>query len=60
MKEILEKLSASFERLQGLKIQPTVTNMESLLQSLYDIREAYDKIKEMEVKEDERQIPEDG
>lgn len=43
-----EKLEACFMRLQGLEIKPTVTNMEALLQSLYDIRDVYGKLKEME------------
>ena len=60
MDDILEKLNSAFERLQALQIKPTVTNMESLLQSLYDIRDAYNKIKEMEVKADERTIYENG
>ena len=60
MDDILEKLNSAFERLQGLQIKPTVTNMESLLQSLYDIRDAYNKIKGMEVKADERTISENG
>lgn len=60
MQEIMEKLNAAFERLQGLQIQPTVTNMESLLQSLYDIRDAYNKIKGMEVTDEQRQISENG
>ena len=45
---MLEKLEACYERLQGLDIKSTVTNMEKLLQSLYDIREAYQELKEGE------------
>ena len=45
---MLEKLEACYERLQGLAIVPTVTNMEKLLQSLYDIREVYQTLKEGE------------
>ena len=37
-----EKLEACFERLQALDIKPTLTNMELLLQTLYDLREIYD------------------
>ena len=48
MGEATEKLEAAFARLQSLEITPTVTNMEKLLQSLYDIRKAYEIIKEDE------------
>lgn len=48
MEEELNKLERAFERLQQLQIVPTVTNMESLLQSLYEIREVYNKLKEGE------------
>lgn len=36
-----EKLMACFERLQRLDIQPTLSNMEVLVQTLYDLREIY-------------------
>lgn len=45
---MLEKLEQCFERLQGLDILPTVSNMEKLLKSLYDIREIYNELKEGE------------
>jgi len=45
---MLEKLEACYERLQGLDIRPTVSNMEKLLQSLYDIREVYQELERME------------
>lgn len=43
-----EKIANCFERLQSLEIQPTVSNMEKLLQTLYDLRDIY---KQMEVDE---------
>ena len=45
---MLKKLEESFERLQTLEIKPTVDNMEKLLQTLYDLREVYQKLKEGE------------
>ena len=44
-----EKLEAVFDRLQTLDIKPTQHNMETLLQSLYDLREVYNTL----VKEEE-------
>ena len=41
---MIEKLNAAYERLQGLSITPTVSNMERLLQSLYDIRDVYNEL----------------
>ena len=41
-----EKLEAVYKRLQTLNILPTKENMEKLLQSLYDIREVYNKLME--------------
>ena len=43
-----EKLEACFDRLQTLNIQPTQSNMEKLLQTLYDLKEVYEKLKEGE------------
>jgi hypothetical protein len=40
-----EKLEACFRRLQELDIKPTVTNMERLLQCLYDLRDIYNELK---------------
>ena len=42
-----EKLNAAFQRLQTLGIQPTLENLQKLLQSLYDIREVYDELMKM-------------
>ena len=39
-----EKIAACFERLQGLDIQPTLPNMEKLVQTLYDLRDVYEKL----------------
>jgi len=36
-----EKLEACFERLQSLDILPTLSNMEKLTQTLYDLRDIY-------------------
>lgn len=46
-----EKLEAAYNRLQTLEIMPTVGNMETLLQSLYDIREVYQQLIKMEDKD---------
>lgn len=50
MKEILEKLEACFDRLQNLQIKPTLSNMEILVQTEYDLRDVYEKLKESEGK----------
>lgn len=39
-----EKIEACFERLQSLDIAPTLSNMEKLLKSLYDLREVYQEL----------------
>jgi len=36
-----EKLSAIYDRLQDLDLKPTKHNMETLLQTLYDLQEIY-------------------
>ena len=54
MKEVLEKLNACFERLQTLDINPTLNNMEKLVQTLYDLRDVYNEI-EQKGNEDGRQ-----
>ena len=41
-----EKLEACFNRLQELDIKPTLVNMELLVQTLYDLREIYNELKE--------------
>ena len=43
-----EKIEACFERLQGLDIKPTLTNMELLVQTLYDLREVYEQLEKEE------------
>lgn len=40
-------IGGCFERIQTLDIKPTVTNTESVLQTLYDLRDAYNKLKEV-------------
>lgn len=42
---MLDKLEACFDRLQRLDIVPTLSNMERLLQTLYDLRDVYNEIK---------------
>lgn len=51
MKELIE---SCFNRLQSLDIAPTQSNMEKLLQTLYDLKEVYKAICK-EVETDERQ-----
>lgn len=41
-----EKIEACFERLQNLDIKPTLSNMEILIQTLYDLRDVYNELKE--------------
>ena len=41
-----EKLEACFNRLQTLDIRPTLENMEKLIQTLYDLREIYNRLEE--------------
>ena len=45
---MLEKLERCFDRLQSLDVKPTVGNMEKLLQTLYDLRDVYNELKEGE------------
>lgn len=47
-----EKIKDCYERLQTLEITPTLANMEILLQTLYDLRSVYQKLKEMEATTD--------
>ena len=47
-----EKIEACFTRLQTLNIQPTKSNMEILLQTLYDLKEVYDEMGEENEKTD--------
>ena len=49
-----EKIEACFDRLQGLEIRPTVSNMETLLQTLYDLREVWQELNEKETDTDGR------
>ena len=43
-----EKLKDCFERLQRLDIDPTLANMEKLVQTLYDLRDVYQELERME------------
>lgn len=49
-----EKIEACFTRLQSLDITPTVSNMEKLLETMYDLREVFKELTEKEAKENER------
>ena len=40
-----EKIEACFERLQTLDIAPSLSNMEKLVQTLYELREVYQYLK---------------
>lgn len=51
-----EKLERVFDRLQSLDIKPTLHNMETLLQTLYDLREVYNELSK-EGDADGRQTP---
>ena len=46
MDEVLEILDLCYTRLQGLQIKATRDNMETLLQTLYDLRHINEKLKE--------------
>lgn len=48
MNENISKLATCFDRLQNLSIKPTRDNMEILLQTLYDLQEVYNALKEAE------------
>lgn len=43
-----EKIERCFERLQKLDIMPKLSNMELLVQTLYDLKDVYRELKEME------------
>ena len=49
-----DKIQACFDRLQGLEIRPTLANMETLLQTLYDLREVWQELNEKETDTDGR------
>lgn len=50
-----EKIEACFERLQSLEIQPTLSNMEKLVQTLYDLRDVYKQMEQEEERNADRQ-----
>lgn len=39
-----EKLDACYKRLQTLDITPTLSNMEKLVQTLYELRDIYNEL----------------
>lgn len=41
-----EKIEACFNRLQSLDIKSSLSNMEKLVQTLYDLREIYNELEE--------------
>jgi hypothetical protein len=45
MNEDFKKIERCFERLQRLEIKPTLENMETLLQTLYDLRDVYNDLR---------------
>lgn len=49
---MLEKLEVCFDLLQNLNIQPTLGNMEKLVQVLYNLREVYDGLRKENTDED--------
>lgn len=61
MKEKIEtcmgKAAACFESLQGLTIQATLGNMETMLQALYDLREIHGTLGEIGGEADGRHTP---
>ena len=60
MDEIINKLDEAYKRLQTLEIQPTQKNMEKLLQSLYDLKEAARMITEAKTDEQDRPAADPG
>lgn len=48
MDEKMAKIGKAYERLQTLDIMPTRKNMEILLQTLYDLKDVYNKMEEEE------------
>ena len=50
-----EKIKECFDRLQSLDIKPTLKNMETLLQTLYDLRNVYQQMEGSEQNADNGQ-----
>lgn len=48
MDEKRVKIGTAYERLQTLDIMPTRKNMEIMLQTLYDLKDVYNKMEEEE------------
>lgn len=57
---MLEKLSSCFDRLQTLEIKPTLSNMEKLTQTLYDLRDIYNEIKKGSADSDRAAVDSEG
>lgn len=49
-----DKIAQAFDRLQTIEIKPTLTNMEKLLQTLYDLRDVYNELNKEEGANGER------
>ena len=45
---VKEKISVCYKRLQTLDIAPTRANLETLLQTLYDLQEVFNELERME------------
>ena len=48
MESIKAKIKDCYERLQTIEVKATLHNLETTLQTLYDLRSAYGEIEEME------------
>lgn len=46
----MDTLEGCFNRLQDMSVQTTLKNMETLVQTLYDLREVYEKLQEIREK----------
>ena len=53
--EMCRKLESVYDRLQSMAFAPTVGNLETMLKSLYDIREVYQELNKKEGADDGRQ-----
>ena len=53
----MDKAAACFESLQGLTIQATLGNLETLVQTLYDLREIHETLGKIGGEADGRHTP---
>ena len=60
MDEKRVKIGTAYERLQTLDIMPTRKNMEILLQTLYDLKDVYNKMEEEEQNADRQKADPEG